>query len=56
MEEYKKPSLTIEEQVNLLKNKGLIFSNEEDAKNILSNISYYRISAYTTPFKKIVKD
>ena len=53
MQEYKKQPLTYEEQINLLKERGLRFSNEEEAKEILSNVSYYRLKAYMIPFRKI---
>ena len=36
----KKPT-TYDEQIQLLKNRGLIIENEEKAKNILSNLNYY---------------
>ncbi|MBR1775370.1 MAG: Abi family protein [Bacteroidales bacterium] len=54
MEAYNKPPLTYEEQINLLKSRGLIFSEEEkyNALKYLPNISYYRLSAYMLPYKK----
>lgn len=53
-EELKKhqPSLTIEEQISNLKKLGLLIQNEENAKQVLSNISYYRlIKAYSLNLK-----
>lgn len=44
--EYTKPPLTIESQIELLKNRWLIFSDEEYAKGFLNRVSYYRLSAY----------
>ena len=32
---------TLDEQIELLKQKGLIFKNEEEAKNILARENYY---------------
>ena len=50
MEERKQhqPSMTIEEQVENLKSIGLIVKDEEYAKKILMDISYFRlIKAYS---------
>lgn len=33
---------TIEEQISILRNRGLIIDDEERAKNTLSNLNYYR--------------
>ena len=49
--EYTKKSLSIEEQIDKLKQRGLIVSDEKIAKNYLSNISYFRLRAYTVPFQ-----
>ena len=43
---------TFDEQIDLLKSRGLIIGDEEKAKFILSNINYYRFSAYLIHFKK----
>ena len=45
MEELKKhqPSMTIDEQISNLKEIGLIFEDEEDARKILNDISYFRL-------------
>lgn len=46
------PSMTIEEQVANLKNIGLIVNDEEYAKKILNDISYFRlIKAYSLNLK-----
>lgn len=46
------PSMTIDEQVENLKNLGLIIQDEEYAKKILNDISYFRlIKAYSLGFK-----
>lgn len=44
--EYKKTPFTIDSQIELLKSRWLIFSNEEYAKIVLNRVSYYRLSAY----------
>lgn len=56
MEQYNKPPLTYKEQVELLKSRGVKFIDEKRAKRHLSNISYYRLSAYMLPYKKKVGD
>jgi abortive infection bacteriophage resistance protein len=43
---------TFDEQIDLLKSRGLIIGDEDKAKFILSNINYYRFSAYLIHFKK----
>lgn len=49
---YTKPFLTFKQQVEKLKSRGLIIDDECKAIHILSNISYYRLSAYMYPFLK----
>jgi abortive infection bacteriophage resistance protein len=49
--EYKKPPLTHQEQINLWKSRGLSVTNESRAIRYLTNISYYRLSAYALPFQ-----
>ena len=48
---YNKIPLEIPAQILKLKNRGLKFGNEKKAANYLSNISYYRLRAYTYPFQ-----
>jgi abortive infection bacteriophage resistance protein len=48
---YSKMPLTVSEQIHKLKNRGLMFENEFKAQSYLSNISYYRLRAYTYPFQ-----
>lgn len=48
---YTKLPLTIPQQIELLKKRGLKFDNEANASHYLSNISYYRLRAYTYPFQ-----
>lgn len=43
---FSKPALRIEEQIALLKKRGLIISNNKKAEKYLSNISYYRLGEY----------
>lgn len=47
---YDKPPLTITEQLQLLRDRGLIINNESKALHLLENLSYYRLSGYWYPF------
>lgn len=42
-----KPFKTVEEQVELLKSRGMIINDEQLAKDTLLYINYYRLSAYS---------
>ena len=53
---YSKPSLTIEQQILLLEERGLSIPDHKRASRHLSNISYYRLSAYMIPFREIGPD
>ena len=46
-----KPAKTIEEQLNILKSKGLTINNDNIAKNILFSVNYYVLSGYLFSFK-----
>jgi len=48
---YEKSPLKITEQINLLESRGLVINNKNYAEKILSQISYYRLSAYTLVFE-----
>ncbi len=48
---YCKPPISFQQQVNKLKARGLQFDSEPSAMLHLSNISYYRLRAYTYPFQ-----
>jgi abortive infection bacteriophage resistance protein len=48
---YLKPAITISDQVARLKARSLMFDNESEAELYLSNISYYRLRAYTYSFQ-----
>ena len=49
---YNKLPINISDQINKLKERGLAFKDEEKAAPYLSNISYYRLRAYTYPFQE----
>jgi len=41
-----KPAYTIFKQIELLKQRGMLFRDESSADSLLSNISYYRLKGY----------
>ena len=43
---------TIDEQISILRNKGLTINNEELAKELLFRENYFFISGYRHPFLK----
>lgn len=47
LEEFPKPPLTFEQQVQLLKKRGLIIEDENFAEKVLTYLNYYRLSGYT---------
>jgi abortive infection bacteriophage resistance protein len=47
-----KPAYTIAEQIQLLKSRGMLFRNEQQAAEILKNISYYRLKGYWWDMQK----
>ncbi|HRM91892.1 MAG TPA: Abi family protein [Thomasclavelia ramosa] len=51
MERFQKQPLNLNQQVELLEERGLIISDKERAKRLLGNISYFRLSAYMLPYK-----
>jgi abortive infection bacteriophage resistance protein len=49
LEQYTKPSLSHEEQLQLLKDRGLLVEDDSKALHLLNHISYYRLSGYWHP-------
>lgn len=49
--QYSKKPLTITEQINQLEIHGLKISDNVFARHYLQNVSYYRLKAYTYPFR-----
>ena len=47
-----KSATTIEQQLDLLKSRGLAISDIEKAKEILLDVGYYRLGFYLFPFEK----
>ena len=52
MEVYSKKPLTIPEQLSLLQTRGVTVEDMAFAELVLSNVSYYRFSAYLYPFRR----
>ncbi len=50
--DYIKHPISLEEQISRLKRRGLIIDNNDVTKAYLTNISYYRLRAYTYPFQE----
>ncbi len=51
-EEYRKPPLTFEQQLQQLNNRGLKVDDNDIALSHLKTISYYRLSIYWYPFRR----
>lgn len=43
---------TIEEQIELLKSRGMLIPDEQKAKEVLMDIGFYRLGFYAFPFEK----
>ena len=43
---YPKQLISFPDQIALLKQRGLVFTDETQALHLLHNISYYRLSGY----------
>lgn len=56
MKLYSKKALSYIEQLNLLKERGLIIENEDKALHLLEVLSYYRLSGYLYPQLNIPKE
>lgn len=53
---YTKPTLSIAQQIQHLEGRGLVISDHAAAAQFLSNISYYRFSAYLYPYRLLPSD
>lgn len=51
-QKFNKPPLTVEDQISLLKTRGLIIGDEVRLEYYLRNISYYHLSIYFKHFQK----
>lgn len=50
--QYKKTATTIDEQLNLLKQRGMKCTDEHLVKLWLKTVGYYRLSAYWLPYEQ----
>ena len=50
--QFNKPHKTLDEQLALLVERGLIVENVDRAKHYLGHLNYYRLSAYWFPLKE----
>ncbi len=48
---YTKPALTIQQQIDQLRERGMVFSDTTRAAHYLRQINYYRLTAYWLPFE-----
>lgn len=51
-----KPATTIDEQLDLMKSRGLTILDEDKAREILLDVGYYRLGFYLFPFEKSYPD
>lgn len=54
MSTYNKPHLSFQEQLNLLKSRGLEITNDKISLEYLSRLGYYRLSGYLYPFRELL--
>ncbi len=47
-----KTALTVDEQIQKLKSRGMVFADENKAREILMDIGYYRLGFYSFPFER----
>lgn len=48
---FRKPALSVEQQIDLLEKRGMAVPNRERAALYLTHINYYRLRAYWLPFE-----
>lgn len=51
-EPYKKPFLTVPEQIARLRDRGMVIDDPEYASSLLRNVGYYRLSGYSYLFRQ----
>ncbi|GAA3081000.1 abortive infection bacteriophage resistance protein [Kribbella aluminosa] len=52
MTSYSKPHLSFDDQVQLLKSRGMVIDDPAAAAELLSVIGYYRLSGYWYPYRR----
>ena len=45
-----KVAIDVDEQIRLLRQRGMIIDNEDKAKEVLLDVGYYRLGFYWFPF------
>lgn len=53
---YDSPPTSLDDQLNILRQRGLEISNSEQAKSFLSQVSYYRFSGYALYYEIFTND
>ncbi len=48
---YQKPPTSIEQQITIMRNRGLIIEDESYARQCLQFVGYFRLSGYALPFQ-----
>jgi abortive infection bacteriophage resistance protein len=48
---FSKPATSIDDQIRLLRRRGMIVDDDDRARHYLKHISYYRLRAYWLPFE-----
>jgi abortive infection bacteriophage resistance protein len=49
---FSKPATSIDDQIRLLRRRGMIVDDDDRARHYLKHISYYRLRAYWLPFEE----
>jgi abortive infection bacteriophage resistance protein len=49
---YTKPFLTLDQQIALIKQRGMVVSDDAKARSYLGKIGYYRLSGYWYPYRE----
>ncbi|MFT5915535.1 MAG: abortive infection bacteriophage resistance protein [Flammeovirgaceae bacterium] len=50
-EDYPKLAISVDKQIQLLKERGMLIPDEADAKHYLKNISYFRLQGFWWEFQ-----
>jgi len=53
---FTKPATSIDDQIALLRRRGMVIDDEPSARHYLKQISYYRLRAYWLPFEVPAED
>ena len=49
-----KVAIDVDEQISLLRQRGMIIDDEDKAKEVLLDVGYYRLGFYWFPFERSV--